>query len=125
MRTNRYQFCFLIFVLCFLISTLCSSQAQAANFGNFGKGPVHKLSRGLVHILAAPFQIPKEIIQTTAEAEPVYLAPWKGMTLGAGTGLFYAGRQVISGFYDLFTFASPAGRDWAPLFEPATLFPEI
>lgn len=89
------------------------------------KGPVQKLARGFTHVLTAIFQVPKEIIQTTAEAEPVYLAPWKGFTVGSGTGLYLFGRQLVSGFNDIFTFWTPLGRDWAPLFEPSTLFPGV
>jgi len=121
MRINWQRFRVIVPVFCLLTFVFCTSDAYAA----LEKGPVQKLARGLTHIVTAPFQIPKEIIQTTAETEPVYLAPWRGMTVGAGTGVFSAGRQLISGFYDLFTFWSPTGRDWGPVFEPATLFPEI
>lgn len=89
------------------------------------KGPVQKLGRGLVHLIASPFQLPKEIIETTGEAETVWLAPWKGMSEGAGKGLYQWGRQGLSGLVDIFTFWTPAGRDWGPIFEPVSLFPEV
>ena len=125
MKIGRRQFCFLISDFCFLASVFCNSQAQAADFGNSGKGPVHKLSRGFAHIIAAPFQIPKEIIQTTAETKPHYFAPFRGMTVGLGSGAYQMGRQVVAGFADLFTFWSPRGRDWQPIYEPASLLPEM
>jgi len=89
------------------------------------KGPAQKFARGIAHVLSAPFQVPKEMIETTAEAELAWLAPWEGATAGLGKGLFHFGRQLVSGFADLFTFASPSGRDWAPIFEPNSLFPEV
>ena len=89
------------------------------------KGPAQKFARGFTHVVTAPFQIPKQIIQTASETEPFYLGTWAGVTLGTGNGLFYMGRQLVSGFYDMFTFFSPGGRDWAPLFEASSLFPEI
>ena len=92
---------------------------------DLGKGPVQKFGRGIVYIVSSPFHFPKEMIQAAAEAEPVYWAPWKGFSVGLGNGLFHFGRQMVSGFYDLLTCWTPGGRDWAPLFEPASLFPEI
>ena len=90
-----------------------------------GKGPIQKLGRGVIYVVATPFQLPKEIIQTAAEAEPVWLAPWKGFAEGAGTGLYAAGRQGIAGIWDIFTFWTPAGRNWGPLFDSNSLFPEV
>lgn len=109
-----------LFVLLWLI-TCISPQAYA----DIGKGPVQKLGRGIFYIIASPFQIPKEVIQKAAEADPVYLAAWKGVAEGGGSGFYKAGRQMIAGFWDIFTFATPAGRDWGPLFEPSSLFPEV
>ena len=90
-----------------------------------GKNPIQKLGRGVIYVVAAPLQLPKEIIQTAAEAEPVWLAPWKGFAEGAGTGLYAAGRQGIAGIWDIFTFWTPAGRNWGPLFDSNSLFPEV
>ena len=108
-------------VLCTLVSVLFISLAYAA----LDKGPAQKFGRGLTYIVASGFQIPKEIIQTAGEAEPTWLAPWNGMTIGLGSGLYHAGRQLISGFWDLFTFWTPAGRDWAPLFERESFVPKV
>ncbi|MBI4372586.1 MAG: hypothetical protein HY585_02515, partial [Candidatus Omnitrophica bacterium] len=79
----------------------------------------------VVYIVASPFQLPKEIIQTAAEADPVWLAPWKGFAQGGGAGLYQMGRQGIAGFWDLFTFWTPAERDWEPLYETSSLVPEV
>ena len=108
-------------VLFFIFLT---SQAVSANAAT-GKGPVQKLARGFTHIVLSPLQIPKQVIQTAVETDPFYLGTFRGMTLGAGNGLYQMGRQLVSGFFDIFTFPTPAGRDWAPLFEPSSLFPEI
>jgi hypothetical protein len=81
----------------------------------------HKFGRGFAHFWLAPFHIPKRIIQTTSDTEPYYIAPFKGMTVGLGEGLFNMGRQWISAFRDIFTFWIPGD----PLYEPESLFPEI
>lgn len=107
-------------VFCLLFSVFCQPDAHAS----VGKGPAQKLARGVVYLVSSPFQLPKEIIQTAAEADPVWLAPWKGFAQGAGTGLYQMGRQGIAGFWDIFTFCTPAGRDWEPLYK-TSLFPEV
>ncbi|MBI4357849.1 MAG: hypothetical protein HY584_00995 [Candidatus Omnitrophica bacterium] len=109
-------------VLCTLFSVLSAPQAHATEWK---KGPVQKLARGFTYVIASPFQIPKEVIQTAGEAEPVWLAPWKGIAAGGGSGLYHMGRQGLSGLWDILTFGTPAGRDWDPLFEPASFVPEI
>ncbi len=106
---------------CLLFSVFCQNDAHA----DLGKGPAQKLARGVVYIVASPFQLPKEIIQTAAEADPVWLAPWKGFAQGGGAGLYQMGRQGIAGFWDLFTFWTPAERDWEPLYETSSLVPEV
>ena len=112
----------LVLVFSFFLVFLNLNQAA---YAETGKGPIQKLSRGVVHLLASPFQLPKEIIQTTGEAETVWLAPWKGFAEGGGRGLYQMGRQGISGLVDIVTFWSPLDRDWGPIFEPVSLFPEI
>lgn len=89
------------------------------------KGPAQKMARGWVYIIASPFQVPKEIIQTASQAEPAWLAPWEGMTTGLGRGGYHLGRQLVAGLVDIFTFKSPAGRDWEPLFKAESFFPEV
>jgi hypothetical protein len=80
-----------------------------------------KFGRGVVHFISAPLNVPKQMIQTTVDTEPTYIAPWKGATEGIGKGLFLMGRQFISATNDLFTFWRPS----EPLYEPESLFPEI
>ena len=119
MKTLKRALLFFIFV--FITSSLSNQTVYAAT----GKGPIQKLARGAVHLVACPFQIPKEVIETTGEAETVWLAPWKGMSEGIGRGLYQAGRQGISGLVDIFTFWTPLDRDWGPTFESGSLFPEV
>ena len=111
----------IFFVFCFLSSVLCQSRAYA----NIGKGPVQKLGRGIFYIVASPFQIPKEVIQKASEADPVYLVALKGGFEGVGSGIYQTGRQIVAGFWDIFTFWTPAGRNWGPLFEASSLVPEV
>ncbi len=108
-------------IFCFLSSAFCQSQVYA----DIGKGPVQKLGRGIFYIVASPFQIPKEIIQKAAEADRIYLAAFKGVAEGAGSGVYQTGRQVMAGVWDVLTFWTPAGRNWGPLFESISLFPEV
>ena len=108
-----------LFVFCFVL-------APQSAYAAFPKGPVQKFGRGFFHVVSAIFQIPKEIIQTTSDSTaPPYLAPLQGFFQGFGSGVYLGIRQIISGFADMFTFWTPAGRDWGPIYEPATLFPEI
>ena len=118
---SRSKTVFCVFVLSFLVFFTSIRLAYAIT----DKGPIQKLGRGAIHLLACPFQLPKAVIETTGEAETVWLAPWKGMSEGIGKGFYYMGRQGISGLVDIFTFWTPAGRDWAPIYEPASMFPEI
>ena len=118
----RSKSALLFFVFSFLFIILSLNHTA---YADMGKGPIQKLARGVVHLAACPFQIPKEIIETTGEADTVWLASWKGMSEGVGRGLYNMGRQGISGLVDIFTFWTPAGRDWDPIFEPSSLFPEI
>jgi hypothetical protein len=105
---------------------ILSCAAHPAYAGpDFGKGPGQKFLRGLFYLAASPFQVPKEIIQTAAETKPHYFAPFRGMTAGVGSGAYQMGRQIVAGFADLFTFWSPRGRDWQPIYEPASLLPEM
>jgi putative exosortase-associated protein (TIGR04073 family) len=100
---------------------------QTASAGlSISKGPVRKLGRGGAHIATAILQIPKEIIQTTADSTaPVYLVPVQGFFQGFGSGVYLGIRQLVSGFTDVFTFCTPADRDWGPIYEPATFTPQI
>ena len=116
-RTN-----FFLMVLAFLFIMVSPHPNACADIG---KGPVQKLGRGIFYIVASPFQIPKEVIQKASEADQVYLAAWKGAAEGSGSGLYQAGRQWLAGFWDIFTFWTPAGRNWGPLFEPSSLVPEV
>lgn len=117
MKQSRLSFVIALLLLLFF-SLLFLPQAHAS-FGE--EGPAQKLARGLAHVVSAPLYIPKQMIQTAMEAEPVYLAPWQGMTFGFGKGVFLMGRQWVSGFVDIFTFWNPS----PPLFEPETLLLEI
>ena len=107
------------FTFCFILTP---RSAFAAPF----KGPVKKLVRGFVHIVASPFQLPKEIVQKTSDSTaPAYLVPIQGFFEGVGSGFYLGIRQMVSGFADIFTFWTPLGRDWGPIYEPASLVPQI
>ena len=124
MRTMsvRANFLVLLGIFLFAMASLCpEARAELSK----GKGPAQKLARGITHVIASPFQIPKEVIQAAAEADPVWLAPWRGFATGGGSGLYHMGRQGVSGLWDIFTFWTPAARNWGPLFEPSSLVPEV
>lgn len=115
----KRNFLLSVFILGLVTSFIPASHAS------IGKGPVQKLARGVAHVVSSPLQLPKQIIETAAQAEPAWMATWEGVTAGTGKGFFYAGRQLVSGFVDIFTFPTPSGRDWAPIFESSSLFPEV
>lgn len=100
----------------FLQSTPCFAAA---------KGPIHKLGRGIVHTLFFPFQLPKGIIEVAAETEPPALAPIAGITAGVGQGIYGGIKQLISGIVDVLTFPLPLGRNWEPIFDSVSLFPDV
>jgi hypothetical protein len=85
------------------------------------EGSAQKLGRGFAHVIASPFYLPKNIIQTAVDTEPHWMAPWQAMTQGLGQGIFLMGRQAVSGFRDVFTFWDPG----PPMYDPESLIPEI
>ena len=113
---------FLIVLSFFFVFTTLSPKAHAGMGAK--RNPIYKLARGITYIVASPFQIPKEIIQTAAGEDTTWIAPLKGMTAGVGSGLYSAIRQDFAGLWDIITFWTPAGRDWKPLFE-TSLIPEV
>lgn len=112
-----------IFTVVFSIAFLSTFQPQS--YAAMSKGPILKLGRGVAYVVASPFQLPKGVIDATAESETVWIAPIRGMSAGAGNGLFHVFRQFSAGMFDIFTFWTPAGRDWEPLFEAKSLLPEV
>ena len=114
-----------IFVLVLFLVFSVTLLPQKA-YATASKGPVQKLARGIAQIFASPFQLPKEIIQKTSDSNaPIYLVPVQGFFEGLGSGIYLGIRQMVSGFTDMFTFWTPLGRDWGPIYDPATLVPEI
>ena len=112
---------FLVVIFSILLF-ICGSEGFAQSTA---KSPAQKFTRGFTHMVMSPFHVPKQIIETASESDPVWMGAWKGVTLGTGQGLFNSGRQAVSGLYDVFTFWTPAGTDWQPLFETESLFPQI
>lgn len=121
MKPSKVVFYCSLFI--FFAMFLGSNQSASAAMD---KGPVQKLARGVVHLAASPFQIPKEVIETTGETHSdIWIAPFRGMTEGIGVGIYQMGRQGMSGLVDIVTFWTPAGHDWDPVFESTSLFPEM
>ena len=114
---KRSHFLLIFFIVLFLAS---SANAYAMSFG-----PVTKLGRGIVRMVASPFQLFKEVIETTGESEPVWIAPWRGFVVGAGNGLYEMSFQAVAGLADILTFWTPAGKNWGPVIESASFFPQI
>ena len=112
------------FFLATFVFLLVFSHPQAYAGSGMGRGPIQKFTRGIVYIVASPFQLPKSMIQVAAETDPVYFAPLRGLSVGLGTGLYEGVRQLIAGCWDIFTFWTPAGRKWGPLFD-TSLIPEV
>ncbi len=97
---------------------LCSSVSYAENM------PVKKLSRGLVNIVTAPIEIPKQARAywiKGAQKTPHILA-W------IGCGVVWGGVQVIkrtgSGIWDVISFPFSKPANYEPLLKPNFVFQE-
>lgn len=134
MRNSR-EFCFLTLVVFLMIACLAggqltyasdmASQDETAGQSTFGRNPVQKFARGLFYIASSIFLVPKEIVQVGGDTEPFYMCSLKGPLVGGAQGAYEMLRQIGAGVFDILTFPSPAGRDWKPLFEPETLYPQL
>ena len=120
MKTSASVFILVaVFTFCFILTP---QSAFAIPF----KGPARKFARGIAHIATSPFQLPKEIVQKTSDSTaPAYLVPIQGFFEGVGSGFYLGIRQMVSGFADIFTFWTPLGRNWGPIYESASLVPQI
>ena len=113
-------------ILVLVVFFFCFFSAPQSAYAMPFKGPAQKFARGIASVVTAIFQIPKEVIQKTSDSTaPIYLVPVQGFFEGFGSGIYLGIRQIVSGFTDILTFWTPLGRDWGPIYEPASLVPQI
>lgn len=77
-------------------------------------GPNEKMFRGVKNLLFGWTEIPKSIVSTTKESNPIV-----GLTLGTLKGVRRAFPKTVSGIADVVTF--PVGGYKEPLINPSPL----
>lgn len=68
---------------------------------------ITKLGRGVCNILTSPFEIVKEVSDTTDNNGPI-----AGLTVGFFKGLFGTGKRLAVGIYETVTFPFPGDNDY-------------
>ena len=107
-----------IIVLLVFMSFLSLSLANADH------GPGHKLYRGVVNIVTAPIEIPKQARAywiKGAQLTPHIIA-WIGC--GVVWGVVQGIKRVGSGFWDVVSFPFNKPAEYEPLFKPNYVFDE-
>ena len=85
----------------------------------FAQDPLRKLGRGLVNTVTGVVEIPKKVILTCKNDNPVLGLTW-GWVKGAAVGLL----RTAAGVYEVLTFPIPAPADYEPMVQPEFVFEE-
>ena len=83
----------------------------------FAQDPFTKLGRGVANTLTGWVELPKNIYNTSVQANA-----FAGLTLGLAKG---AGMTIVrtgAGLYEIATFPFPLPQDYRPLLEPEYVF---
>ncbi|MFA5088534.1 MAG: hypothetical protein WC552_05815 [Candidatus Omnitrophota bacterium] len=99
----------------FIFFLLFSSQALAQN-------PGQKLKRGVVNILTAPIEIPKQtrIYWKKGAQKTDHVLVW--IFSGFIDGTIQMAQRILSGTWDILSFPVNLPKDYAPLKKPDTVF---
>ena len=84
---------------------------------SFAQDPAKKLGRGIANILTGWVEIPKNIYNTSIEANPLV-----GLTVGTAKGIGMSIVRTGAGVYELITFPFPLPEDYMPILEPEFVF---
>ena len=105
-----------IIVACVGVSIVCVTSAFAAT------NPVQKLGRGIVNVVTAPVEIPKEIrAHWIKGSEKTYhIIVW--IFCGTVKGVVMTGARIGSGSWDIATAPINIPQDYAPLLKPEYVF---
>ena len=95
-----------------LVAGLCATVCPPA----WAQDPIHKLGRGVVNLLTAWIEIPKQIHQGTLEEHPVAGAG-RGAVRGVGLALLRGGV----GIYEAVTFPVPCPKHYGSPYEQMEL----
>lgn len=105
----------MFFVVC------CESGVSTAFAEN---GPLKKFSRGLVNVVSAPLEIPKQMraywIAGSEKTDHILVWLFSGFVRGQVDML----RRFASGLWDLKTFAVEIPQEYAPLVLPEMVWEE-
>lgn len=78
--------------------------------------PIRKAARGIVNVVLAFVEVPRQIIQVTEDEGEV-----AGLSWGVAKGFSYVLGRVGVGVYEIATFLIPPYR---PILKPEFIFPE-
>lgn len=88
---------------------------------SYADNPLTKLARGLTNVATAPGEYVMQI-PASVEATSDYLsAAFLDIFRGTGFTLF----RAVLGVYEVATFPIPAPENYAPIYEPETIFGDL
>jgi len=101
-----------LLIVCIAIVTILSIATAS-----YAQDPAKKLGRGVANILTGWLEIPKNIYNTSIEANPMV-----GITVGTAKGIGMSIVRTGAGVYEVFTFPFPLPEDYVPILEPEFVF---
>ena len=84
---------------------------------SFAQDPAKKLGRGVANVLTGWVELPKNIYNTSIEANPLV-----GITVGTAKGIGMSIVRTGAGVYEIITFPFPLPEDYMPIIEPEFVF---
>jgi putative exosortase-associated protein (TIGR04073 family) len=72
-----------------------------------------KLGRGATNVLTGWLELPKQVVQSINETDPV-----TGTIVGFVRGVGWTYARTVVGVYEIVTFPFPAPKNYEPLLEP-------
>ncbi len=97
---------------------LAAASAEAADAPKTGSA-FTKLTRGFVNLVTGWVEIPKRVLETSAQS-----GYWSGFTWGILRGIGYGFVRTAAGGYELITFPFPAPPNYEPVIQPEYVFTE-
>jgi len=101
-----------LLIVCIAIVTILSIATAS-----YAQDPAKKLGRGVANILTGWLEIPKNIYNTSIEANPMV-----GITVGTAKGIGMSIVRTGAGVYEVITFPFPLPEDYVPILEPEFVF---
>jgi len=103
-------------ILCLVFSFVAITHSSAAN------GAIKKLQRGIVNIVTAPVEVPKQIraYWIAGSKKTMHISAW--LFCGFVKGLWMAPLRVGSGLWDVITFPLDLPGNGGSLLQPEYVF---